>query len=79
MTLFGLSIVEVTTIVGVLGGLLFALMKFHHVFSKLEESLQELKDAVNRLNSHEIRIARLEEQNKTIFKNMGGRNEYKHD
>ena len=73
MRLFGLSITEFIAIVGLIGSILFALMKFHHVFSKLEESLQELKDAVNRLNNHEIRITRLEGQNKTIFKSIGGR------
>ncbi len=37
-------------------------MKFYHVFSQLEDSMKELKEAVERLNNHEIRISRLEEQ-----------------
>ena len=47
-------------------------MKFYHVFSQLEDSMKELKEAVERLNNHEIRISRLEEQNKTLFRGIGG-------
>ena len=49
---------------------IFALMKFYHVFSQLEDSMKELKEAVERLNNHEIRISRLEEQNKTLFRGL---------
>ena len=45
-------------------------MKFYHVFSQLEDSMKELKEAVERLNNHEIRISRLEEQNKTLFRGL---------
>ena len=51
-------------------GIIFALMKFYHVFSQLEDSMKELKEAVERLNNHEIRISRLEEQNKTLFRGL---------
>ena len=54
-----------------LGGIIFALMKFYHV-SQLEDSMKELKQAVDRLNNHEVRISRLEEQNKTLFRGIGG-------
>ena len=43
----------------ILRGIIFALMKFYHVFSQLEDSMKELKEAVERLNNHEIRISRL--------------------
>lgn len=56
----------------ILRGIIFALMKFYHVFSQLEDSMKELKEAVERLNNHEIRISRLEEQNKTLFRGIGG-------
>ena len=55
-----------------LAGIIFALIKFYHVFSQLEDSMKELKEAVERLNNHEIRISRLEEQNKTLFRGIGG-------
>ncbi|MEI4432894.1 hypothetical protein V9041_10935 [Enterococcus faecalis] len=55
-----------------LGGIIFALMEFYHVFSQLEDSMKELKQAVDRLNNHEVRISRLEEQNKTLFRGIGG-------
>lgn len=55
-----------------LGGIIFTLMKFYHVFSQLEDSMKELKQAVDRLNNHEVRISRLEEQNKTLFRGIGG-------
>lgn len=55
-----------------LDGIIFALMKFYHVFSQLEDSMKELKQAVDRLNNHEVRISRLEEQNKTLFRGIGG-------
>lgn len=54
------------------GSLLYGVMKFYHVFSKLEESMQEVKRAVDRLNNHETRIARIEEQTKTLFKRTEG-------
>ena len=54
----------------ILRGIIFALMKFYHVFSQLEDSMKELKEAVERLNNHEIRISRLEEQNKTLFRGL---------
>ena len=61
-----------------LGGIIFALMKFYHVFSQLEDSMKELKQAVDRLNNHEVRISRLEEQNKTLFRGIGGnKNDWK--
>ena len=56
----------------ILSGIIFALMKFYHVFSQLEDSMKELKQAVDRLNNHEVRISRLEEQNKTLFRGIGG-------
>ena len=40
--------------------------------SQLEDSMKELKQAVDRLNNHEVRISRLEEQNKTLFRGIGG-------
>lgn len=52
-----------------LGGIIFALMKFYHVFSQLEDSMKELKQAVDRLNNHEVRISRLEEQIKPLSRN----------
>ncbi|WP_439218079.1 hypothetical protein [Escherichia coli] len=55
-----------------LGGIIFALMKFYHDLSQLEDSMKELKQAVDRLNKHEVRIIRLEEQNKTLFRGFGG-------
>ena len=55
----------------ILSGIIFALMKFYHV-SQLEDSMKELKQAVDRLNNHEVRISRLEEQNKTLFRGIGG-------
>ena len=55
----------------ILREIIFALMKFYHVFSQLEDSMKELKEAVERLNNHEIRISRLEEQNKTLFRGIG--------
>lgn len=55
-----------------LGGIIFALMKFYHVFSQLEDSMKELKQAVDRLNNHEVRISQLETQNDIIFQKLGG-------
>ncbi len=51
-----------------LGGIIFALMKFYHVFSQLEDSMKELKQAVDRLNNHEVRISRWKNKNKTLFR-----------
>ena len=55
----------------ILRGIIFALMKFYHVFSQLEDSMKELKEAVERLNNHEIRISR-RRANKTLFRGIGG-------
>ena len=55
-----------------LSGIIFALMKFYHVFSQLEDSMKELKQAVDRLNNHEVRISQLETQNDIIFQKLGG-------
>ena len=67
-----LTVEQWLAVITFLGGIIFALMKFYHVFSQLEESMKELKEAVERLNNHEIRISRLEEQNKTLFRGIGG-------
>ena len=67
-----LTVEQWLAVITFLGGIIFALMKFYHVFSQLEDSMKELKEAVERLNNHEIRISRLEEQNKTLFRGIGG-------
>ena len=54
----------------ILRGIIFALMKFYHVFSQLEDSMKELKEAVERLNNHEIRISRLEEKIKPSLEGL---------
>lgn len=66
-----LTVEQWLAVITFLGGIIFALMKFYHVFSQLEDSMKELKEAVERLNNHEIRISRLEEQNKTLFRGIG--------
>ena len=67
-----LTVEQWLAVITFLGGIIFASMKFYHVFSQLEDSMKELKEAVERLNNHEIRISRLEEQNKTLFRGIGG-------
>lgn len=68
MHVFGLSLTEILAIVSFGGGVLYGLMKFYHMFSRLEETMDNVEKAVNRLNDHEVRISILEE----IFKKLGG-------
>ena len=44
-------------------------MKFYHV-SQLEDSMKELKQAVDRLNNHEVRISRLKNKIKPSFEEL---------
>ena len=67
-----LTLEQWLAVITFLSGIIFALMKFYHVFSQLEDSMKELKQAVDRLNNHEVRISRLEEQNKPHFRGIGG-------
>lgn len=67
-----LSIESCIALIAFCGSLLFGVMKFYHVFRKLEESMRDVKEAIERLNNHETRIARIEEQTKTLFKRTEG-------
>ena len=73
MEIFGMNLSEIVTTLTFLGGGIFGLMKFYHVFSKLEETMGKVERAVDRLNDHEVRISVLEQQNKTIFESIGGK------
>lgn len=72
MRVFGLNLTEIIAIVSFFGGVLFGLMKFYHMFSRLEETMTNVEEAIKRLNDHEVRISVLEEQNEFIFKSLGG-------
>ena len=41
-----LTVEQWLAVITFLGGIIFALMKFYHVFSQLEDSMKELKQAV---------------------------------
>lgn len=55
------------------GSIIFGLMKIYHQFQRLNENLDQLNQALEQIDNHEIRIVRLEEQNKTLFKGLGGK------
>ena len=65
-----LTVEQWLAVITFLGGIIFALMKFYHVFSQLEDSMKELKEAVERLNNHEIRISRLKRKIKPSLEGL---------
>ena len=65
-----LTVEQWLAVITFLGGIIFALMKFYHVFSQLEDSMKELKEAVERLNNHEIRISRLKSKIKPSLEGL---------
>ena len=78
MNIFGLTITEWIALLGFIGGVIFGLMKFYNLFMSLDASIKNLNQLIHSLDSkfddHEIRITRLEEQNKTLFKNQERKN-----
>lgn len=69
-----LRVTEWIAILSFIGGIVFGLMKFHSLFTRLDISVDKLNDLITTLRTkfddHETRITRLEEQNKTLFKNQ---------
>ncbi len=77
MRIFGLTITEWIALLGFIGGIIFGLMKYYDLFMDLKRAVKELNKTIasleKRFDNHEIRLTRLEEQNKTIFKSIGGK------
>lgn len=73
MRVLGYSVEDWVTIIGFGAGIIFSLMKFYALFARMDQTLKELNKTVSniedRFSGHETRITRLEEQNKTLFKN----------
>lgn len=74
MTILGYSIEDWIAVLTFLGGIIFGLMKFYALFTRMDNTLKRLNDTVNsiegRFEAHNTRLTRLEEQNKTIFRRM---------
>lgn len=77
MTIWGLKITEWIALLGFAAGIIFGLMKFYNLFMQLDSSIKTLNKLINTLkvkfDDHEIRITRLEEQSKTLFRDIGGK------
>lgn len=78
MNVLGYSIEDWIALLSFLGGIIFGLLKFYGLFTKMDQTLGQLNQTVKsieeRFDSHETRITRLEEQNKHIIKNIQGGN-----
>lgn len=74
MHIWGLTITEWIALIGFIFGIIFGLMKFYNLFMSLDASIKNLNQLIHSLDAkfddHEIRITRLEEQNKTLFRNQ---------
>ncbi|MCR1930915.1 hypothetical protein [Enterococcus gallinarum] len=77
MHIFGLTVTEFLAVLSFFAGGIFGLMKYYDLFMDLKRAVKELNKTIasleQRFDNHEIRLTRLEEQNKTIFKSIGGR------
>lgn len=77
MKYLGLGVTEWIAVITFVAGVIYGLMKFYNLFMSLGSSINRLNQLINNLESrfddHEHRITKLEEQNKTIFHEIGGR------
>ncbi|MGM0206570.1 hypothetical protein IGI96_001040 [Enterococcus sp. DIV0421] len=77
MHIFGLTVTEFLAVLSFFAGGIFGLMKYYDLFMDLRRAVDDLNKTIasleQRFDNHEIRLTRLEEQNKTIFKSIGGR------
>ncbi|MGH1841280.1 hypothetical protein ABE867_11040 [Enterococcus gallinarum] len=76
MNIFGLTVTEFLAVLSFFAGGIFGLMKYYDLFMDLRRAVDDLNKTIasleQRFDNHEIRLTRLEEQNKTIFKSIGG-------
>ena len=76
MNIFGLTVTEFLAVLSFFAGGIFGLMKYYDLFMDLRRAVDDLNKTIasleQRFDNHEICLTRLEEQNKTIFKSIGG-------
>lgn len=72
-----LTVAEWLAIVSLAFTLIFGISKFYAMFTKMEHTLKELNKTIKDLQQSQVeygnRLTRIEEQIKTLFKQIGGR------
>lgn len=72
-----LTVAEWIAILSLAGTLVFGIAKFYAMFTKMEHTLKELNKTIKDLQQSQVeygnRLTRIEEQIKTLFKQIGGK------
>jgi Sec-independent protein translocase protein TatA len=76
MDLTTLTITEWIAVITFVAGLIFGFSKFYALFTKMDSTLKDLKKTIQEVEKshaeYSTRLARIEEQIKTLFKSIGG-------
>jgi len=72
-----LTITEWIAVITFIGGLIFGLSKFYALFTDMDVTLKELKSTIKDVqkshSEYNIRLATIEAQIKSLFKQIGGK------
>ncbi|WP_312541216.1 hypothetical protein [Enterococcus sp.] len=76
MDLTNLTVTEWIAVISFVGSLIFGFSKFYALFTKMDSTLKDLKKTIQEVEKshaeYSTRLARIEEQIKTLFKSIGG-------